>query len=69
MAYQDLQQLPYTEAVLYEALRMYPPAVLTPRISLAPTKACSPPCVSSSLARLLQSAKLAQFERCGRGIT
>ena len=39
LAYEDLQKLPYTEAVVYEALRMYPPAVLTTRVSLAPTKA------------------------------
>ncbi len=32
-----LHLMPYTEAVVYEALRMFPPGVLTPRISSADT--------------------------------
>ncbi len=38
LSHEDLERLPYTEAVVYETLRMYPPAVLTPRISSAATK-------------------------------
>ena len=41
ISHEDLERLPYTEAVVYEALRMYPPAVLTPRISSAATKVCT----------------------------
>jgi len=35
---EDLPNLAYTEATVYEVLRMYPPAVLTPRVSSADTK-------------------------------
>ena len=35
---EDLPNLPYTEATVYEVLRMFPPAVLTPRVSSADTK-------------------------------
>jgi len=35
-AFADLEQLPYTDAVIHEALRLYPPAYILTRTSLGP---------------------------------
>ncbi len=37
-SYGDLERLPYSRAIIYETLRLHPPAILIPRISCEDTQ-------------------------------